>query len=185
VQYATSLGAVDKCLADFNDGSNTFFGGSATSPYPAPPAKTVPHGKQWAIGIQTTERNASNGANYRFIAIDGAAPTGFEAYSGHYRLLGNYTLSWNTTDANTVAALNAIVTFSQQPSTIAARNIDLSNQSFGQAGYLALSDNGFQPPLVWDPTNPVTPYSKVNSSGVPNACIVPYVNTNFLSVPLQ
>ena len=187
IQYATSLGAVDKCLADFNDGSNGWFGTTNPSPYPAPPATSTPHGNQWALSIQSTERNATNKADYRFIAIDGAIPTGQESYLGHYRLIGNYAMSWisahNTANQN--AALNAIAAYSKKPTTIAARNISLSNQSFGQAGYIALSDNGYTPPLAWDPTNPVTPYSKLDSFGKPNACVIPTANSNYGWVQLQ
>jgi hypothetical protein len=185
VEYATSLGAVDKCLADFNDGSTGYFGTSNPTGIPQPPASSIAHGKQWAIGIQTTERNATNAANYRFIAHDWALPTAQEAYLNHYRLVGNYALSWNATDANTVAALNAIVNYSGMPSTIASRNGSLSLQSFGQAGYIALSDNGYTPPLTWDPSNPVSPYSRLNGSGTPNACVLPVANSLVGQVPLN
>jgi len=178
VVYATSLGAVDKCLGDFNDGTNGYFG-TANTTLPSteqPPATTVPHGNQWAISIQSTERNATNSAHYRFIAIDGALPTGQEAYLNRYPLVGNYSLSWNTLDSNAVAALNAIASYSSLPATIYSRNGDLSNQKFGQAGYVALVDNGFAPSLVWTPSNPVTPYSKLDSNGKPSSCTIPVVN---------
>jgi len=178
VVYATSLGAVDKCLGDFNDGTNGYFGTSNTTISQQPPATSVAHGNQWAISVQSTERNANNSAHYRFIGHDGFLPTGEEAYLNHYRLIGHFALSWNTTDANTVAALNAIASYSMLPSTIASRNGTLSNQSFGQAGYVALVDNGFAPPLVWSTpeSNPVTPYSKLDSTGNPNACVIPVAN---------
>jgi hypothetical protein len=187
VQYATSLGAVDKCLADYNDGSNGWFGTTNPAPYPAPPITTTPHGNQWALSIQSTERNATNAAHYRFIKINGAAATGEQVYLGHYPLVGNYALSWMTSsNSNINAALNAITAYSKLPTTIASRNSTLSNQSFGQAGYIALSDNGFTPPLTWDPTNPVTPYSKLDSKGThPSACAIPTVNLNFGNVQLK
>lgn len=186
VEYATSLGAVDSCLGDYNDGTNNWFGTTNPAPYQNPPAKTVAHGNQWAISIQTTERNATNAANYRFIAIDGALPIGSEAYLNRYRLLGEYTLSWNSKDANTVAALNAIVAESGLPATIAARNTHLSNQTFGQAGYLALSDLPNVPSYPWNPANPVYPFSKVTISGnAPDACSVPIANNNVGTGALQ
>jgi hypothetical protein len=188
VQYATSLGAVDKCLGDFNDGTNGWFGTTNPSPYPAPPITTTPHGNQWALSIQSTERNATNAAHYRFIKINGAVATGEQVYLGHYPLVGNYAISWMTgsNNANQNAALNAITAYSKLPTTIASRNSTLSNQSFGQAGYIALSDNGFAPPLTWDPTNPVTPYSKLDTAGThPNACAIPTVNLNYGNVQLK
>ncbi|WP_347989538.1 hypothetical protein [Methylomonas sp. AM2-LC] len=187
VEYATSLGAVDKCLADFNDGTNGWFGTTNPSPYPQPPCSsavsscTTKHGNQWALSIQTTERNATNGANYRFIAIDGAAPTGEAAYLGHYPIIGTYALSWNQANvtANQHLALNAIAAYSKLPATIASRNNSLSPQLFGQAGYLSLVDNGFQPPLVWNTSNPTTPYSRLDSGNHPNACVIPTVNSSY------
>jgi hypothetical protein len=186
VEYATSLGAVDKCLADFNDGSNGWFGTTNPSPYPNPPSTSTAHGNQWAISIQTTERNASNAAHYRFIAIDGAAPTGEEGYLGHYPLIGTYALSWNqaNVNANQHAALLAIAAYSKLPTTIASRNTSLSPQQYGQAGYLSLVDNGFQPPLVWNTATPTTPYSRLDSGNHPNACVIPTANTSYGQVQL-
>lgn len=186
VQYATSLGAVDKCLGDFNDGTNGWFGTTNPSPYPNPPVASTSHGNQWALSIQSTERNATNSAHYRFIRIDGALPTGEQVYEGHYRLVGNFALSWKSANnlANQNAALSAIAAYSKKPATIASRNGTLSNQSFGQAGYIALSDNGYAPSLVWDATNPVTPYSKL-LGGKPNACVLPTVNPNYGNIQLK
>ena len=185
IQYATSLGAVDKCLGDYNDGTNGWFGTTNPAPYPAPPAATVAHGNQWAISIQSTERNATHTAHYRFIRINGALPTGEQVFLGHYPLVGEYGISWKGGSTDVNAALNALVAYSKLPSTVAARNGDLSNHSWGQAGYIALSANGYTPPLTWDKTNPVTPYIRATSTGAPDACTVPVVNSNFGSVELR
>lgn len=185
VQYATSLGAVDKCLGDFNDGTVGWFGTTNPAPYPNPPGTGVPHGNQWAISIQTTERNATGTAPYRFIKINGALPTGEQVYLGHYPLIGETGISWKThADANIERALNSLVSYSQSPSTIQARNGTLSNHSWGQAGYVALSANGFAPSDVWDPTNPVTPYTHA-ASGAVDACSLPVVNPDFATVELR
>jgi len=181
VQYATSLGAVDNCLTDYNNGPNAsgvfkFFGVTTNPyPYPSPPASTA--GKQWAISIQTTERNSSRSAPYRFIRIDGALPTGEQAYLGHYPLVGEYSLSWNSgSDANVEAALNALVSYAQQPSTVLARNNSgISTHSWGQAGYVALGSNGFSVDPFWKSTNPVTPFSHATSGG-PDACSIPLIH---------
>ncbi len=197
VQYATSLGAVDKCLTTFSSSTATGFFGTTNTGVPNPSPASTAHGNQWAISIQTTERNASLGSPYRFIAIDWALPTAEEAWLGHYRLVGDYAMSWNTTDANTVAVITAIANYSSLPTTISARNISLSNQKFGQAGYIALIDDlytrGYTPPLSWQPPGSaspsanylITPYSKLDNSLTPNACIIPYANSvSSGSVPL-
>ncbi len=186
VQYATSLGAVDKCLGDYNDGTNGWFGTTNPAPFPNPPATSTPHGNQWAISIQTTERNASRSAPYRFIKINGASPTGEQVYLGHYPLVGEYTLAWRTNaNANVNKALNAVVAYSSLPSVVAARNGGLSNHSWGQAGYIALSMNNYAPSATWTATNPVTPYIKATSTGAPDACALPVVNPNFGTVELR
>jgi len=189
VQYATSLGAVDNCLKDFNDGTNTWFGTSNPSPYPNPPATSVAHGNQWAISIQTTERNASRGTNYRFIKINGALPTGEQVFLGHYPLVGEYGISWVTgpsapAGSNIEKALNALVAYSQLPAVVASRNTSISNHSWGQAGYVALSSNNFEPPATWVASNPVTPYTHA-ASGSPDACTIPIINPNFSSAELR
>jgi len=189
IQYATSLGAVDNCLKDYNDGTNSWFGTTNPAPYPNPPATSVPHGNQWAISIQTTERNASRGTNYRFIKINGATPTGEQVFLGHYPLVGEYGISWKSgtyapSGSNIEKALNALVAYSQLPSTVVSRNTSISNHSFGQAGYVALSANGFAPPATWTSSSPITPYSR-KASGTPDACTVPIVNPDFQSVELR
>ncbi|WP_020483015.1 hypothetical protein [Methylomonas sp. MK1] len=185
VQYATSLGAVEKCLGDYNDGTNGWFGTTNPAPFPNPPATSVPHGNQWAISIQTTERNASRSANYRFIKINGALPTGEQVFLGHYPLVGEYAISWkNSVSGNQDSALNALVAYSSLPSTIASRNGTLSNHSWGQAGYIALSANGHTPPDTWNPANPVTPFTR-SLFGTPDACAIPVVNPNYGTVELR
>jgi hypothetical protein len=183
VVYATSLGAVDNCLSDLNDGPSAtgtfkYFGTTNPAPYPNPPASTT--GNQWGIGMQTTERNANRAANYRFIKIDGALPTGEQAFLGHYPLVSEYGLSWITgpnapAGSDIAKALNALAAYSKLASTVASRNTALSNHYFGQAGYVALSSNGETPPQVWDPAQPITPYTHTGG-GVTDACAVPTVD---------
>lgn len=203
VVYATSLGAVDNCLTDYyntyttSNGVTTpaykFFGTttnfSSTGYAPNPPKTTA--GNQWAIGIQTTERNPSNSSPYRFIAIDNAVATGFEAAAGHYPLVAEYAISYQTpASTNVNLALTALVNYSQLPVNVAARNTALSNQaSFGQAGYVALSGytiNGQTnaPSIPWNASSPVTPYTH-DASGAPNACSIPVINPDFNQVNLQ
>ena len=202
VQYATSLGAVDNCLTDFSTAPTPakFFGTSnnPVSGYPPnPPAASVPHGNQWAISVQTTERNATNSSPYRFIKIDNALPTGLQAYTGHYPLIGEYSLSYQSQSGNINLALTALVNYSQNAANVAIRNGALSFQaSFAtptalgqQAGYVALGGyridgNLNTPPLTWNTANPVTPYTH-SASGAPDACSIAIVNPLFNTLDLQ
>lgn len=199
--YATSLGAVDNCLKDLNDGTNGYFSNGNPNPAyntagsvrhnPAPYntyqdiPQSVAHGDQWGLSIQTTERNASLGANYRFIKIDGAAPTGEQVYLGHYPLVGEYAITWSDSlGADYQTLLRAIAASGKLPTTVKARNTALSNHYFGQAGYIALSMNGNTPPSSWDSNNPTTPYQRA-VNGVGNACAVPTVNDGYNTLELR
>ena len=173
-QMATSLGAVDNCLKDFNDGSNSFL--------PASPA----HGNQWAMSIQTTERNVTvTGASpYRFIKINGATPTLDQVAQGNYPLWSEYGLSWqNSVSSDQSKVLLAMAAFGQNPVNVNARNA-AAVHSFGPAGYIALSSNGYEPDAVFNPANPVNPYTRA-ASGTPDACTVPVLNRDFPKAELQ
>ncbi|BBA35029.1 uncharacterized protein sS8_3086 [Methylocaldum marinum] len=159
---ATSLGAEDNCMTNFNAQN------------------------KWALGIQTTERNVNyaNKAGYRFIKIDGAPPTLEQVYLGRYPLWSEYGIQWMdnvTTDER--RALLALVAYAQNPVNVAARNTNI-NHSFGKAGYVALSSNGYAPDPVWNPNNPVTPYTRA-ASGAPDACTVPVINPDYATVELR
>lgn len=170
-RFATSLGAVDNCLKDFNDGTTGFL--------PASPE----HGNQWAISIQTTERNVNRAANYRFIKIDGAAPTVHQVALGRYPLWSEYGVQWmNSVSADQAKILNAMVAYGQNPVNVAARNA-AAVHSFGPAGYVALSSNGYAPDRVFNAANPVNPYTRV-VNGVPDACAIPVANPDFGVVEL-
>lgn len=204
VLYATSLGAVDNCLGDLNDDTNRYFSIPGTAnerhnPAPYNDFRDIPQnrttagsrGNRWGMAFQTTERNASRSANYRFARIDGAVPTGEQVYLGHYPLVGEYGFSWVTANNATNYGVvkggdinrlqSAIAKYGALGTTVAARNTSLSNHSWGQAGYIALSANGINPPPTWDPQNPVTPYVR-STQGGPNACAIPTANTDFITL---
>jgi len=108
-------------------------------------------------------------------------------------LVGEYAISWSNSTTvpwgvppggNIAKALNALVSYSQLPAVVASRNGSLSNHSWGQAGYVALSANGFAPQPTWNPTYPVTPFTHA-SSGASLASTIPLVNSSFSTVELR
>jgi hypothetical protein len=172
-QMATSLGQVDNCLRDFNDGSNLF-----------PPLANVAHGNQWAISIQTTERNVNRAANYRYVKVAGGAPTLDDVALGNYPLWSEYAISWmNNVSEDQAKVLEAIVRYGQNPANVNARNA-ASVHSFGPAGYIALSSNGYAPDPVFNRANPINPYTRARS-GLPDACTVPVVNPDYPSAEMR
>lgn len=147
-------GDVTLCLNDFNNGTN--LSGSN------PDSQT-----RWAIGIQSTENNAGLNDDYRFVKIDGVAPTIENAANGTYLDWVELTYQWkkpgqpNAPDANQLAILETIATNAAGPAILGPLNQSKYTHPWGVAGYLALSinDHRLSPNGAFDVNNPVTPYT--------------------------
>ncbi len=168
-------GDVTNCLNAFNDGvtiagQNTYLD------------------KMWAMGIQSTEKNANLKDNFRFIKIDGVAPTLANAVNGTYFDVVEQTFQWRKGAGNQPLVGDKLLIMSQIASNASspvelATNAKLNpkyNHTWGQAGYLALSTNGFTPSIPFTAANPVTPYTHVRGTSLDN-CVVPRVNPNVQS----
>jgi ABC-type phosphate transport system substrate-binding protein len=165
-------GDVTNCLNAFNDGvaiagQNTFLD------------------KMWAMGIQSTEKNANLKDNFRFIKIDGVAPTLANAVNGTYFDVVEQTFQWRKGAGNQPLVGDKLVIMSEI-ATKASNPVELANNSklnpkynhtWGQSGYLALSTNGFATNIPFTATNPVTPYTHVRGTSLDN-CVVPRINPN-------
>lgn len=169
-------GDVDNCLADFNDGTNT--GGSGNT------------SKRWAIGIQSLEKNSgrdSNGnpiarKNYRFVKIDGAAPTLAEVAAGRYPDWVEQTFQWRKASVggptgDVLTILQKIAQDASKPSIVKDLNVEF-NHPFGQSGFLALSTNGTNAQTFpFDAANnPTINLTHRQGSSLDN-CRAPTVNT--------
>jgi len=163
-------GDMTQCLNDLNDGTNV-------SARVNPSLKTA-----WAVGIQSTEKNADLGDSFRFIKIDGYAPTLSNAVAGRYADVVEQTFQWRKTGAlpltgDKLNVVDTIASNASKPSVLAT--VAKLNPSYvhpwGQAGYLALSTNGFTPTIPFTATNPVTPYSHAVGGPLDN-CRMPVVN---------
>ncbi len=173
-------GDMSLCLDDFNNATN----GSGQNAGLA---------TAWALGTQSTEKNGklatlqTNGTyyeyDYRFVKINGVAPTLQNAANGSYNDWVELTYQWpkagsNLPTANELLIMTKIASEAGSPATIASNNGKYVFD-FGQAGYMAVSTN-FAPAAngVFDVNNPVTPYTHVIGSNLDN-CIVPVVNTTY------
>lgn len=164
-------GDVTDCLNAFNDGvtiagQNSFLD------------------KMWAMGIQSTEKNANLKDNFRFIKIDGVAPTLANAVNGRYFDVVEQTFQWRKGASANLPLAGDKLTIISEIATNASSPIELAtnsglnpkfNHTWGQAGYLALSTNGHTPSIPFDVSNPVTPYTHVRGTTLDN-CVVPRVN---------
>lgn len=164
----SGAGNVDVCLADFNDGANNSGQNAAGT-------------KAWAIGVQSTERNAKLTRNYRFVKIDGTAPTLENAFSGHYLDWAEVTYQWrkpayNGPTGDKLKVIEKIASDAGKPSIMAKNNAEFVHP-FGRGGYLAVSTSGHTVPAdaVFDPNNPVTPYTHAPGLSLDN-CRVPVVD---------
>lgn len=132
----------------------------------------------WAVGVLSTESNVALTKGYRFIKIDGVAPTLENVWNNTYFDWAEESMQWRTpaaggpaTTSDEYKILNTLATQAGKPSIIAAANADF-NHSWGQAGYLSLYTNGNATDTTWNVANPVA----TASHGTPvSNCRVPLI----------
>ena len=150
----------------------------------------VPAGlKAYGVGYQSTEKNGGIQAkDWRFVKIDGVAPTLENAFKGEYREI--YYLSFqnvdtvNSTDtfdigpirtsAADVAAVNAFWANGLDISGPVAAQLnkgfernDGAGTVFWQGGFLIPSKTA---PVVFASNNPLTPFARETTTGAPDSC---------------
>jgi ABC-type phosphate transport system substrate-binding protein len=163
VKLNAGSGDVDKCLVDFNDGTNT----SGQNPGLI---------KAWAIGVQSTERNKNETLKYRFTKIDGKVPSINAAAAtpaaSRYDVTVEVTYQWLKSGGPTgdmAKIIEKVATEAGKPSIIATNNTGFTHK-WGQGGYLALQADGYSGPFSI--ANPVSPWTQT-SSGLLNNCEAP------------
>ncbi len=161
VQANSGSGDMSTCLNDFNNGTNL-------------------HTASWALGTQSTEKNADLADDYRYVKIDGITPTLENAASGKYLDWAEQTFQWRNTTSNgptgdSLVVIETIASQASTPTTLAGLNASF-NHTWGQAGYMAVSTN-FAPTTtgILDLAAPVTPYTHAPKGKLDN-CVVPVVN---------
>jgi hypothetical protein len=146
--------------------------------------------RRWGIAQQSTDFGASGaiGVNpskpYRYVRIDGYAPTLQNVASGNYPLWSEQTIQWRRPDANPpgpdgdkLAILQKIVDDIGNPAKVAQVSTSLIT-TFGPSGVFAVSTNSAVTGITaqFETTKPIVPYTHVNG-GTLNASIVPVVNS--------
>ncbi len=156
--------AVENCLNDFNNAANAsgFNTGTAV--------------KAWAIGIQSSEKNANLANDYRFIAIDGVAPTLANVHAGDYYHFAQQNINYVTgsLSGSRLDVYNTMVTAFANPTKLGNLGVD---QPFGRSGWLAApaasGTNAVTATL--SNTAPVTTFVKLSGGGLANTCAPPRV----------
>jgi hypothetical protein len=107
---------------------------------------------RWAIGILSTESVGNNGnRKFRFIKVDGAAPTLLNAYLGRWPHVTEQSMQWRHSfdpsleSTHEGRVLRFLATNLGLPRVLAALNSGFT-QPWGQGGYLAPATAGFPPP---------------------------------------
>ncbi|HBA64852.1 MAG TPA: hypothetical protein DCZ48_01495 [Methylococcaceae bacterium] len=173
-------GNIDRCLDDFSRGTN--IGGSNEDLFTGLPVKA------WATGVQSLEKNANNALEYRFVKIDGVAPTLKNAFNGTYMDWVEPTYQWRKTGngapaGDTLRIIEKLVVDAGNPTTVASVLNNNSGYFFGDSGYLAVASNGHPYNHVLDVNAPVMPYSHA-AGGVLNNCSVPVIQQAPTNKPL-
>lgn len=179
VHENSSSGLVDNCLIDLSIGTDAAAGFSNV------------YGKRWAVGIQSLEKKTQASTEYRFVKLDGVAPTLANVVNGKYRdwveNTFQYSLTHNfvqTTEGEIasdgpklLALVNAIITSAAEPAVMSALNNGFTHTfTTAKGAYLAVPTN--YPPAVngaFDSTVPVNPYSHATPSSDVNNCRVPVI----------
>jgi len=181
-------GDMDKCLSDFADKTNT--GLQWTSGTSFTTAVNTALASGWAIGQQSLENNAGAipARHYRFVKIDGVAPTLANAFSGKYYDWAEPTYQWRTTGAlaptgDKLPIIQKIASDAASPAIIASDLNPGFNHAFGQSGYLA---NGKVFPITatLNPLLPVMPYTHAPGTAATSACRVPVMQSTATIKPL-
>ena len=182
VWEASSSGNLGVCLDRLDKGIGY------TGVTPAMPAGRASFG----LGYQATEKNMGLQENWRYVKIDGKAPTLTNAFNGDYNQTYYLSFQLRTGDApastgqatagngivyeqgairTTPADAGAIQDMFNNNMNIAGNIVSSVNQSFvhnwGQGGYLQPSTAA---PASFTLTNPLTPWARETALAAPDSC---------------
>ena len=166
--------ATDALLTDWQNGSNT----SGFNPS---------SNKFWGFAIQGGDRNGNTSQPWRYVRIDGAAPTIANAANGSYPLWAEGEVlirPASAIGADKVAALEAFASALGNVSVAKSVNTN-AVLPFGQSGVFATTktDNSAFVSIPFDPQNPIVPLSHVTNSGYTSLGVTPVAFKNGAANP--
>ncbi len=175
VRQAPGAGQQDSLLSDWQNGTNTSTFNSDSK-------------HRWGVAEQSTDWNASGtiGVNptkgYRYVRIDGYAPTLQNVASGNYPLWSEQTIQWRNSSnsgpsGDKLVVLQKIADDVGNPSAAAAVNQKIVS-TYGPTGLFAVSTNPTITSISaqFDVSAPVVPYTHVNG-GVLSGSVAPVVDS--------
>ena len=136
--------------------------------------------KSFGFGYQSTEKNIALAKDFRYLKVDGVAPTLANAIKGDYRQVyysgfqdrvGNYVAgALRSVNADATKA-QAIQDFFEISTNINASIVNILNKGFvhswGASGFVSPSATAA---TVFTPGNPSTPWTRENAAGNADSC---------------
>jgi hypothetical protein len=199
-------GDIELCLNDYELGVNQTGQNGASG--------LAPLARAWAFGVQSLEKNDSN-ANpqwpYKFVKIDGVAPTLANAFTGKYMDVVEMTYQWLKPNTNKLPAcdygllgthpatcgprppeqdvkviIDQMRSEASQPVVVGSVLNVASNYPFGKSGYMAPAVPFATSPSFTGLLNenaPIWPYTHNTGAGI-NNCVVPMLPAAVTKKPL-
>jgi len=170
-------GDMELCLEDFADGENNAKTFTSGNPDTFTTANNSGLAKGWAIGMQSLENNTTHAKHYRFIKVDGAAPTLENAFNGKYLDWVEQTYQYRKAiSQDKIIIIEKIANEAGSPVII--DSLLTFTFDFGDSGYLAIGKNfGYRSTLADTITalgGPVMPYSHAVKGSL-NNCQTPVI----------
>ena len=170
IHAMSTSGGVSECLTELDTMVNSV-GTAFNNTY-------VSGNGRWALGIHGTEKNAKQTESWRFVKINGVAPTLQHAANGTYLDWVELTFQYaknHAFEAGEKAIVDEFIKAAGNPAVLAALNANFSHP-FGAAGYLA-SPKNYTPDAngVVNLAGPINPYSHATTAQGVNNCRIPTV----------
>ena len=178
VHALSSSGDVTDCLNELQTATNAANG--FNNLYTA-------GGKRWAIGIQSLEKNADRSDDFRFVKVDGVAPTLENVANGTYNDWAELTFQYNnghfaTLSSDVATIATEVIESLGNPTVLASLNSGFVH-GFGASGYLAVPQfNTVASNAKLDLSAPVNPYSHGTANAAVNNCRVPTIYNDQINI---
>jgi len=138
---------------------------------------------RWAVGILNADRNEKNALPYRFVKIDGYAPSLVNTANGKYKYWSELARLDPKAASTAVAmpAANALLTTMSDPAVIV---LSAKTHKAGYTtGYLATQSHATDGVTAFEPSRPVMPFTHANAAGDLNHCRAAYIPTGKKLLP--
>ena len=196
-----SSGDVENCMASL-DGydvakkaasttgivGNGNFGAGTTQPLVLSPA-TSGEDFRWAVGLFPATNNTTNSWPYRFVKIDGYAPSLINTANGKYKFWSELSYITPTPTTKLSLTAQAFVNGMSRPDIIAKGNpktASWSTTAASASGYMATAAKAITGATAFNPALPVMPFTHsngANSVGSVNHCRAPAILSGKVTLP--